>query len=227
MKDIANINLIKQTFDFWDKISLKEQEAILSNTSTLKFSQGQSVYNASYKCLGVIIVKSGELRTFILSESGKEITLYRLGKEDICILSASCLLSQITFDVYIEAEKESEILLVNLATFSSLIEQNIYVENFSLRTVVSKFSDVMWTMEQVLFMNFDKRLAIFILDEATKVGLDKINLTHEQIAKYIGSAREVVSRMLKYFEKEGYVKLHRGGFEIINKVALKQLISSS
>ncbi|MDK2961160.1 MAG: family transcriptional regulator, anaerobic regulatory protein [Eubacteriaceae bacterium] len=73
-------------------------------------------------------------------------------------------------------------------------------------------------------MSFDKRLTIFLLDEVSKTGSNVIQMTHEQIAKYVGSAREVVSRMLKYFEKEGYVKLSRGKIEVIDKVNLREMI---
>jgi len=220
----AELDLLEKTLDCWDSLSLNERELLLANTSAVSYKQGESVYSAAHKCVGVLIVKSGELRTYILSESGKEITLYRLGVGDVCILSASCLLSQITFDVHIDAEKDNEVLLINSTAFSELTQQNILVENFSLRVAVDKFSNVMWTMEQILFMNFDRRLAIFLLDEALKTCSNEITLTHEQIAKYMGSAREVVSRMMKYFAKEGFVALHRGKVEIINKTALQNLL---
>lgn len=224
MLNKTDIDLIKNTLDFWNHLSPDDADELLENTSSVRYNHGESVYSAAHKCVGVLIIKSGELRTFILSDSGKEITLYRLGVGEVCILSASCLLSQITFDVHIEAEKDSEILLINSFMFSKLIPQNVYVENFSLKVAVDKFSDVMWTMEQILFMNFDRRLAIFILDEASKTGSDEITLTHEQIAKYMGSAREVVSRMMKYFAKERYVELHRGSVRILDKPALKKLV---
>lgn len=224
MLNKSDFDILASSLDFWPSLSQDERELLLANTASIAYKQGESIYSAAHKCLGILIVKSGELRTFMLSENGKEITLYRLGVGDICILSASCLLSQITFDVHIIAEKDSEVLLINAAVFSTLIEQNIYAENFSLKVAASKFSDVMWTMEQILFMNFDRRLAIFLLDEAAKTGSDKLSLTHEQIAKYMGSAREVVSRMMKYFEKENYVELARGGVKILNKPALQKLL---
>ena len=220
----SNIALLQKTFDFWDKLSSNERENLLEHTSCVSYEQSETVYDATRNCLGVLIVKSGELRTFILSEAGKEVTLYRLTKGEVCILSASCMLNQITFDVYIEAEKPSEILLVDSSYFSDLVERNIYAENYSLKVAVDKFSEVMWTMEQILFMNFDQRLAVFLLDEAAKTGSETLALTHEQIAKYVGSAREVVSRMMKYFEKEGFVSLCRGKVIILNKSGLKKLL---
>ena len=94
---------------------------------------------------------------------------------------------------------------------------------FALEAAMTTFSDVMWVMQQILFMSFDRRLAIFLLDEASKTGSELIHLTHEQIAKDMGSAREVVSRMLKYFSTEGMVELSRGGVKLLDKQKLRRL----
>ena len=93
-----------------------------------------------------------------------------------------------------------------------------------LDSVIGRFSEVMWVMQQILFMSFDRRLAIFLLDESSKLGSDTIKLTHEQIAKYMGSAREVVSRMMKYFVTEGIVESSRqNGIKIIDKKRLRAI----
>jgi len=216
-----DIELLKKALTFWNKLNAAEQNQILNNTHSVRYERGYNVHGGDNDCIGVLIVKSGELRTYILSEDGREVTLYRLTKGNLCILSASCILKNITFDVHIDAESASEILLINSAVFSGIISQNIYAENFSNKVAVDRFSDVMWAMEQILFMRFDKRLAIFLLDEIAKQSNDSIYLTHEQIAKYMGSAREVVSRMLKYFSDEGIVELFRGGVKILDKTKLR------
>lgn len=219
-----NKKYLEERLTFWDKITKEEQEILIQNTSVVRYTQGQNIYDAQQECVGVLLIKSGELRTYILSEEGKEVTLYRLSDGDVCILSASCILKNITFDVHVDAEKDSEVLLINSSVFSSLSQRNIYVEAFSLRLTADRFSDVMWAMEQILFMSFDRRLAIFLLDETAKNGIDTLSLTHEQIAKYVGSAREVVSRMLKYFAKEGMVELSRGSIKIVDRQKLKGLL---
>jgi len=213
--------LLSKTLTFWDKLNAAEQELILNNTHSVQYERGHNIHGGDNDCIGVLLVKSGELRTYILSEDGREVTLYRLTSGNICMLSASCILKNITFDVHIDAESPCEILLINSAVFSQIISRNIYAENFSNKITVDRFSDVMWAMEQILFMRFDKRLAIFLLDELAKQGSDNIQLTHEQIAKYMGSAREVVSRMLKYFSDEGIVELFRGGVKILDKAKLR------
>ncbi len=219
-----NISFLKSKFAFISRLSKAEQEELFANTSQISYKKAQNIHSAENDCIGVLLVKSGELRAYILSEGGKEATLYRLYPGDVCILSASCLMHNITFDVFIDAEIDSEILLVGAGVFAKLQDSNIYVENFALSVMVDKFSDVMWAMEQILFKSFDSRLATFLLDESAKRGSDRIDLTHEQIAKYMASAREVVSRMIKYFEKEKLVTLHRGGLTITDKAGLRKLI---
>jgi CRP/FNR family transcriptional regulator len=224
MSPNQTLDFIKKTFTFWDKLSLSEQELILNNIIPVNYKKGEAIHSGDNDCVGILLVQSGDLRTYILSEDGREITLYRLNNGDVCILSASCILKNITFDVHINAETNSNILLLNSTIFQDICDKNIYAENFSYKIVVDRFSDVMWAMQQILFMSFDKRLALFLLDESLKNHTDTLHLTHEQIAKYIGSAREVVSRMLKYFETEGYVTLSRGTVKLINRKALNKLI---
>jgi len=218
---MENLEHLRRSFPFWEALSAAERQRLAANTVPYRYGAGRNVHSASNRCAGVLIVTAGELRTYMMSDDGREVTLYRLGEGGVCILSASCMLHNITFDVFIDAVRDTEVLVVGAAYFSGLIEQNIYAENFALKSAVDVFSQVMWTMEQILFMSFDKRLAIFLLDEAAKTGSAALYLTHEQIARYMGSAREVVSRMLKYFEREGIVRLSRGAVEIISKEQLK------
>ena len=159
-----------------------------------------------------------------MSDEGKDITLYRLHPVDLCVLSASCVLETITFDVFVDAEEECECLVISGTAFSAVSGRNPDVKIFALETAVSRFSDVMWVMQQILFMSMDKRLAIFLSDESARTGSDTIALTHGQIARYMGSAREVVSRMLKYFASEGIVEVSRGGVTILDKKRLRRLI---
>ncbi|MDR2939509.1 MAG: Crp/Fnr family transcriptional regulator [Clostridiales bacterium] len=218
-----NLDFLKSLLPFWGHLSGQEAGTISTNTNLHFYSQGQNVHSAGNECVGVLIVKSGELRTYILSQEGKTVTLYRLGPGEVCILSAPCLLSNITFDVFIDAEQDTEVLLINSSVFSKLMGTNVYIENFALRQAADRFSDVMWAMEQILFMKFDSRLAVFLLDEISATEENTVPLTHEQIAKYMGSAREVVSRMLKRFSEDGIVKLYRGGVKVIDKGRLREL----
>lgn len=218
-----DLRYIPKVFTFWDKLEEKQKKFVLDHIIPVQYQKGSRIHSGENDCVGVLLIKKGELRVYILSEEGKDITLYRLRDGDICILSASCILQNITFDVHIDAEFDSDVLLLDANLYQQLCSENIYAENFTSKLVIDRFSDVMWAMEQILFMSFDKRLAIFLSDEITRTQSELVELTHEQIAKYIGSAREVVSRMLKYFAQEGIVELSRGGVKVIDKKKLKKL----
>lgn len=222
MTEIAFEFIYREIFPFWETISDADREYICHNSYRITYPKGKNIHDGS-ECSGVILVCSGSLRLYIMSEEGKDITLYRLQKGDLCMLSASCVLSAITFEVFVDAEEDSECCVISGSAFATVSERNPDVRIFALETAVSRFSDVMWVMQQILFMSMDKRLAIFLSDEAVRTGSDMIALTHEQIARYMGSAREVVSRMLKYFASEGIVKVSRGGVTILDKKRLREL----
>lgn len=216
--------VIASDFSAWKHLTREEQEGMLANTVLMRYSKGSCIHNGENDCKGMLIIKKGILRTYMLSESGKEITLYRLNAGDVCVLSASCVLSAITFEVQIDAEEDSEVYFTSPLFLQSLMERNIYVECFAYKTATDRFSDVMWAMQQILFMSMDKRLAVFLWDEVLKTEDDIIRLTHEQVARDVGSAREVVSRMLKYFSSEGIVELSRGGIKVLDRKKLRKLV---
>lgn len=219
-----DFSYVTSRLSFWDKLSNEEKSILEKNITKVTYYKGSKLHSGNGECLGVLLVQSGELRVHILSEDGRDITLYRILEGDICVLSASCVLNSITFDVEIEAEIDTNIYLINIQAFSRLTNQNIYVENFAYKNVIERFSDVMWSMEQILFMRFDKRLAIFLLDEMSKTNSSDLSITQEQIAKYVGSAREVVSRMLKVFQSQGILEQSRGSIHIIDRDKLMALI---
>lgn len=210
-------------FPFWDRIDDEQKRRLCSNAHYVQYKKGENIHGNGGGCTGAILIKSGQARAYMMSDEGREITLYRLDPGNICMLSASCVIQSITFDVFIDAEEDSEVYIINPSVFSQLCEENVYVENFALRMVTERFSDVMWSMQQILFMSFDKRLAVFLIDELAKTGGDTVHLTQEQIAKYMGSAREVVSRMLKYFSAEKLVTIIRGGVKVTDKKRLQKM----
>jgi len=216
-------DIFSKHLPFWSGLGAAEREVLLHASQAVRFKAGETVHDGN-ECTGVIIVKSGSLRVYMLSEDGKEVTLYRLFAGEISILSASCVLDAITFDVVIDAEEDTECVIIGGCAYEEVARKVAQVRIYTLEEALSRFSDVMWVMQQILFMSMDKRLAIFLLDESAKLGTDTIHLTHEQIAKYIGSAREVVSRMLKYFSSEGLISSSRQeGVRILNKSGLRRL----
>jgi len=224
MIDNTNILEMKKALPFWKHLKEDERELLSKNSSKVCFQKEESIHRNEEKCAGMIIVLSGQIRAFILSEDGRDITLYRLRNGEVCILSASCVLDAVAFDVFIEAVGETQAVLIPLHVFHKLMEENVYVELFTYKLSTERFSDVMWTMQQILFMRADQRLAVFLWDELTRTTQKELCYTHEQIAKYIGSAREVVTRMLKYFQKEGIVELARGKILIKDRNKLKRYL---
>lgn len=215
---------MKEALPFWDKITGDQQKQLARTTTAHAYSKGESMDNGTQGCMGLLLVKSGQVRAFILSESGKEITLYRLFERDLCIFSASCMLKDIHFDIYMEAERDSSILLIPTTVYNELNKSSLAVSNYTSELISSRFTDVMWVMEQVVFMSFDKRLANFLLEQSIIDGSDTLNITHEVIAKHMGSAREVVTRMLQYFQNEGMVTHFRGGITITDRKKLENLL---
>lgn len=214
--------ILKENFPFWGSLTETQKDLLCNNTRALGYKKGTTIHDGT-ECSGVFLVRSGCLRVYIMSDEGKDITLYRLHKGDMCMLAASCVLQAVTFDVFVNAEEDCECYIVSGPAFADICEQCNDAKIFSLETAVTRFSDVMWVMQQILFMSADKRLAIFLYDEAARIGSDQINLTHEQIARYMGSAREVVSRLLKYFVNEGIIESSRKGIKIIDKKRLRAL----
>ncbi|MDP4132579.1 MAG: Crp/Fnr family transcriptional regulator [Bacillota bacterium] len=226
MKEI-DYKILEESLPFWEKLNEQQKELILNNTRSVSYLKGSKIYVHGEDCLGLIIIKKGRVSAFMLSDEGRETTLFRLNPGDVCVLSASCVIKQIAFDVHMDAEKDSELFILKAGLFAQLMAENIYVENFTYKLMMERFSDVMWTMQQILFKSFDDRLAQFLYGEMTETRQDTIFITHEQIAKHLSTAREVVTRMLKRFSDNGIVELNRGSINIKDKEKLKNLITKS
>ena len=210
-------------FPIWDQLNTFQQEQILGNLMTRSVSKGTVVHNGSMDCTGLFIIKSGQLRAYILSDEGREITIYRLFDRDICLLSASCIMRSIQFEVTIEAEKDTEFWIIPANVYQSIMKESAPVANYTNELMATRFSDVMWLIEQIMWKSLDKRVAAFLLEEMSIEGSNTLKTTHETIANHLGSHREVITRMLRYFQSEGMVKLSRGTVEITDVKKLETL----
>lgn len=217
-------NILQSGFSFWEHLTAGEQEMLVSCSAIVHYPKGASIHRSDERCAGLLLVRSGQIRAYILSEDGREVTLYRLFQGDTCVLSASCVLDEVAFDVLIDAVEDTEAVLIPIGIFHQLMAANVYVELYSYKMATERFSDVMWSVQQILFMGVDRRLAIFLWDEMVKNGKDTVSYTHDQMARYIGSAREVVSRMLKYFGQEGIIHQSRGSIRILDREKLKRYL---
>lgn len=223
-KNTENIEFLRKTLPYWDKITITEQDTFINNMQSVKYKKGENIHNAIDNCTGMFLVKKGELRIYILSDNGKELTLFRLEKGEVCLLSCACLFKDITFDVFIDAEKDCELYLINSSILSKLHKENPIIENFSLKILIKKFSHFINKMEDMFFLSFDQRLALFLISEYKRTNNFNINLTHEDIAKYTVTAREVVSRSIKKFANKEILKLHRGKIQILKIEELYKIV---
>ena len=212
-----------QYFPIWSKLTPAHQERLTNSAEFIRAKAGTVVHNGSMDCLGLLLIRSGQLRVYTLSSEGREITLYRLFDHDICLFSASCVMPNIQFEVIIEAEKDCEMWVLPSCLFKDLMEESAVVANYANQLISSRFSEVMWLMEQIMWKSFDKRLASFLLEESVLENSTVLKITHEKIANHMGTAREVVTRMLRYFQSEGMVKLTRGAVELVDKGRLEAL----
>nr|WP_304975062.1 Crp/Fnr family transcriptional regulator [uncultured Acetatifactor sp.] len=197
---------------------------MLGSLVSHRVKKGTVIHNGSMDCTGLLLIKSGQLRVYILSDEGREITLYRLFELDMCLFSASCMLRSIQFDVTIAAEKDTEFWVVPTEVYKGILEESAPAANYTNELMASRFSDVMWLMEQIMWKSLDRRLAAFLLEEASIEGSDRLKITHETIANHLGSHREVITRMLRYFQNEGMVRLSRGVIEITDADKLEETI---
>ena len=210
-------------FPIWEKLEPAQQNRLLDSLIARKVEKGTVIHNGSMDCTGLLMVESGQLRAYILSDEGREITLYRLFDRDICLLSASCMIRSIRFDVTVVAEKDTRLWIIPAEVYKGVMESSAPAANFTNELMATRFTDVMWLIEQIMWKSLDKRLAAFLLEEAAIEGSNELKITHEAIANHMGSHREVITRMLRYFQGEGLVRLSRGMVAILDEERLKSL----
>jgi len=207
----------------FEKLTKSQQNALIKSSFVRSLSKGELLHNGSQDCTGLILVISGQLRAFTISDDGREITMYRLFERDICLFSASCVMNSIQFDITITAEKATEVLVIPSEVYKSIMEVSAPLANYTNEIMASRFSEVMWLIDQIMWKSFDKRLAEFLLNEANIEGSDTLKITHEAIGNHLGNPREVVTRMLKYFVNDGLISLSRGTIKITDKNGLEKI----
>lgn len=214
---------ISDYFPMWGKLTQAQRETISHSATRRSVAKGTVLHNGSADCLGLLLICSGQLRAYILSEEGREITIYRLLSRDVCLLSASCIMQSLQFEITIEAEKDSEFWVIPPDIYKRLMTESAYIANYTNEIMASRFSEAMWLIEQIMWKSLDKRLAAFLLQESALEGENTLPMTHEKIANHLGTAREVVTRMLRYFQSEGMVRLTRGTVELLDLKRLQEL----
>ena len=210
-------------FPVWDRLTKAQQDRLSGSLINRQVKKGAILHSGSADCTGLLLIQSGQLRAYILSDEGREITIYRLLDRDMCLFSASCMMRSIQFEVVIEAEKDTQLWVIPAEVYRQIMEESAPIANYTNELMASRFSDVMWLIEQIMWKSLDKRVAAFLLKEAAIEGNNELKITHETIANHLGTHREVVTRMLRYFQSESLIRLSRGSVTLLDKKRLETL----
>ncbi len=172
------------------------------------------IYAEGDACSAIAFILSGEIRVYKVGETGREITLYEIGRGETCILNASCILAQTSYPANAVAISDVNVLLVPSAEFRSLVMNNEGMRDFVFTLLSRRLAAVMELVEEVAFGRMDQRLMEY-LNEKSKNGA--LETTHQKIANDLGTSREVVSRLLKDFERKKQVKLSRNSIALLKQ----------
>ena len=213
----------QDAFPIWDRLQPDQQERIGNALIFRSAEKGTTLHSGDTDCTGLLLVKSGQLRAYMLSEEGREITLYRLFDRDLCLFSASCMMRSIQFEVTIQAEKDTELWIIPAEVYKGIMEESAPVSNYTNELMASRFSEAMWLMEQIMWKRLDQRVAAFLLQESAIEGSCELKITHETIANHLGTHREVITRMLRYLQSESAVRLRRGSVELTDVKKLREI----
>lgn len=210
----------------WGQLTAQQQQTLTHAAFRRRVFRGELLHGSGQECTGLLVVDEGMLRSYILSDEGREVTVYRLFPRDICLFSAGCMMRNIQFNLMVEAERDSELWVIPAEIYKQVMQTSAPLANYTNELMAARFSDVMWLIEQIMWRSMDKRLASFLLEESALEGADELHMTHDRIAAHLGTAREVITRMLRYLQGEGMVRLQRGAVTLTDPKALAQLAAS-
>lgn len=195
-------------------------EALFESLPELSIPRGAQLFSQGQACENYVIPLSGRARVFTRSAMGKEVVLYRVEPGDMCVLTTSCLFSNAAFPAEAVAETEMTVKVIAKSQFDRLVNDDAGFRAFVFDSFSRRVAGLIGTVEKLALESIEQRLSKYLLLQPE----NRINVTHQDIALEIGSAREVVSRHLKRFESEGWIRLGRGHIELLDRQGLHQLV---
>lgn len=210
--------------EFFNLLSEDEKQLVKDNVYIREYGKNEIVHSCTGACLGMIFVIKGSIRTSIISEEGRELTLFKIGEGDTCVISAACVLHEIRLESSMMAQTDTIVLVLSSKALAKLVADNLAVKSFCYEIATKRFAAALFVLQEIILLRFDQRLAKYLVETAKSNNSKKITITQEQIASDVNSAREVVARMLKQFELEGLVELKRGSIEIKDFEGLNMII---
>lgn len=218
------ISQILPKIPFWANLSSEEKALVSQRALTKSFNKDQIITSDRSACLGIILILMGGVRISLISDEGREVTLYRAHAGEFCVSTAFCVIQQLTFDAIVTAEEDTTVLVIPSSVCARLMDSNIHVRAFVFENSTKRYSQTIWAIQQMLFKRFDQRLASYLILAYEQNRSDELKKTQEEIARDVNSAREVVARMLQEFAAKGLVEIKRGKIVLKNIEGLKKLV---
>jgi len=215
------LDKLPENLPFLDEAPEDFRNVFMQQATQASLPAKSTVCHQGNECQQLPILLSGQARVFKLSESGKEITLYRISPGESCVLTASCIMSDISFPAIAETEEDIEVLLIPASAVTDWFEKYPVWRQFIFQMISLRLDSILTVIEEVAFQRMDIRLSNY-LSSATS-DEDRIKTTHQQIADELGTAREVVTRLLKDLEADGKIELQRGMIRILDREKLQTI----
>ncbi len=203
-------------FPFYMAMDEAERALLRSSVSPREIARSQIMMGDNSRCTGIPMVMRGRLRLFRTSDKGRELTLYRIGEGELCILAAVCALGDMEYNFTIEAEKDSSLAIIPPDIFRELLYRSDAFRTHVFNALASRLILSIDTIEMLIFMSIEERLIEYLQRVANAAG--EVRITHEQLAVELGSSREVITRQLQKMAEKGILTLKRG------KIVLKYLV---
>lgn len=208
-------------FPFWAKLNTQAKKDLFTYGQKVNLPASQFICLEGDFCQHLPLIISGSVRVYKIGETGREITLYYLEPGDSCILTASCIMSQNKFPAFAVTETEVEAFTIPANIIRDWVKHNFIWQDYIFGLLSQRLANVIEIVEQVAFRRMDCRIASYLVKNGDN-SLKTIQITHEKIAQELGTSREVVSRILKTFEKEGLLHLSRGKIQLENWAELNK-----
>lgn len=213
-----------QKLPFWNYLDNSEKDMLHNNAYIRSFDKDSYIlHSRSGEDIGLMLLVEGRIRAFLLSPDGREITLFSLHNQSVCIFSALSLFNQITFQVFLTSDCRSKVLVINMSITEQLMRNNLYFRCYAYELIAERFNLVMDSMQWILFCNLEQRLAIFLVDEYDRNGKTHIHVTHDYIARHIGTSRERVTKTLKKLNDKNLLIKSKGCIELTNIDSLRSM----
>ncbi len=196
-------------YPFLEKISLDSRRAIEKNSKSYFFKNKSNIIFKGDKVGGAYLVESGCLRVYNIDAKGKEITLYTVLPGESCLLALNCVFSDLRYPAWVDVDSPlTKVLMIPSGIYRQLYVKENAIRDFTFNILSARIFDLMSTLEETTSCELDYRLASFLIRRSDNSGI--VYISHQDIASHLGTAREVVSRLLKQFEKNGLLKTARG-----------------